>query len=224
VNDLNELLNQLQLQDLHNQQLNQMRKDYEKYYDVFEIFFDKVLALSVFEYQLVKIYTVDRDDYDTFKKNKNECENMREKILFHGTKTEFLVSILKTFVDINKNQCSKIGKGFYLSDILDVSWIYGNRTLNIPKIGDSFSVLVCDTYYSESKIEYCYENLWEQEEEKMIVPKNGIRTCKAQPGGDVLNKYQIPGYNGFFQNEFLISDNTQILPVYAINLRRIEYI
>ena len=86
MNDLNELLNQLQLQDLHIQQLNQMRKDFEKYYDIFEIFFDKALALSVFEYQLVKIYTVDRDDYDLFNKNKSECPNMREKILFHGQK------------------------------------------------------------------------------------------------------------------------------------------
>ena len=222
MNDLNELLNQLQLQDLHIQQLNQMRKDFEKYYDIFEIFFDKALALSVFEYQLVKIYTVDRDDYDLFNKNKSECPNMREKILFHGTKTEFIVSILKTFVDIGKNTASKIGKGFYLSDILDVSWIYGNRCITIPKIGDSFSVLVCDTYYSESKIEYCYESICQQE--KMIVPKNGIRICKARPKGGVLNEQQIPGYNGFIQNEFLISDNTQILPVYAINLRRIEYL
>ena len=107
---------------------------------------------------------------------------------------------------------------------MDVSWIYGNRCITIPKIGDSFSVLVCDTYYSESKIEYCYGSIGKQEKEKMIVPKNGIRICKAEPGGDVLNEQQIPGYNGFIQNEFLISDNTQILPVYAINLRRIEYI
>ena len=156
MNDLRELLTNLKLTDLHALQLNQIKIDYEKYYDVFEKFFDKALALSVFEYQLVKIYTVDRDDYDTFKKNKKECENMREKILFHGTKTEFLVSILKTFVDIDKNSVSKMGKGFYLSDILNVSWIYNNRCTNIPKIGDSFSVLVCDTYYSESKIEYCF--------------------------------------------------------------------
>ena len=60
------------------------------------------------------------------------------------TKTDYIVSILKTFVDINKNTASKIGKGFYLSDILDVSWIFHDRKYDIPKIGDSFSVLVCD--------------------------------------------------------------------------------
>ena len=221
--DLEELINNLKLTDLHALQLNQIKNDYEKYYDVFEKFFDKALALSVFEYQLVKIYTVDRDDYDTFKKNKNECENMREKILFHGTKTEFLVSILKTFVDIEKNRYSKMGKGFYLSDILDVSWIYyNNRCRNIPKIGDSFSVLVCDTYYSESKIEYCYQRIGNSKNLK--VPEKGIRICKADTKSHILPEKEIEKYNRFIQNEYLISDNTQILPIYGINLRRIKFL
>ena len=101
-----------------------------------------MLQLTVFEYQLVKIYTIDRDDKETFKKNKENCPNMKEKLYFHGTKPEYIVSILKDSININKNTLTKIAKGFYLSDLLDVSWIYSNNSKKIPDVGDSFSVLV----------------------------------------------------------------------------------
>ena len=220
VNDLNELFDQLQVEK-NTQEHNQLLKDYSEYYHIFGEFFDKALALSVFEYQLVKIYVVDRNDYEIFKYNKNNCEKMKEKLLFHGTKTEFIVSILKTFIDIEKNSCSKMGKGFYLSDILDVSWIYGTRKRTIPEIGDSFSVLVCDTYFSESQVEYCYTH---PQKGKEIVPTNGIRIGKARPKGGFIKEDELNNYEGFIQNEYLISDKIQMIPIYAINLRRIEYL
>ena len=42
-----------------------------------------MLQLTVIEYQLVKIFTIDRDNKETFKKNKENCPNMKEKIYFH---------------------------------------------------------------------------------------------------------------------------------------------
>ena len=213
---MEQLQNQTQLQEHE-----QLFKNYQEYYDIFGSFFEEMLALSVFEYQLVKIYTIDRDDYQNFQKNKKNCINMREKLLFHGTKTEYIVSILKTFIDIEKNNISKVGKGFYLSDLLDVSWIYGNRSKAIPDIGDSFSVLVVSLYYSESKKEYCYKCPPKNE---IIVPKNGIRIAKSKPGGKILEKKELENYQNFIQNEYLISHKEQMLPLYAINLRRIEYL
>ena len=222
VNDFNELMNQIQVQS-EIQEHEQLLKNYQEYYDIFESFFDNMLALSVFEYQLIKIYTIDRDDYETFKKNKNNCVNKKEKILFHGTKTEYIVSILKTFIDIGKNKASKVGKGFYLSDLLDVSWIYGNKgeKRKIPEVGDSFSVLVVDSFYSESKIEYCYERPPKTKEK---VQKNGIRIARSVPGGRILTKDELENYDKFIQNEYLISDESQMMPLYAINLRRVEYL
>lgn len=220
ANDLNALFEQLQ-KEKDILEHNQLLKNYSEYYDIFGVFFDKALSLSVFEYQLVKIYTVDRDDYEIFKRNKGLCKNVKEKLLFHGTQTEHIVSILKTFIDISKNKVSKMGKGFYLSDILDVSWIYGKGEKNIPKIGDSFSVLVCNTYYSESQIDYCYKR---PKKGKEIVPTNGIRIGRAKPKGDFIKKEELDNYNQFIQNEYLISDKNQMIPIYAINLRRIEYL
>ena len=88
-------------------------------------------------------------------------------MLFHGTKNKYLVSILKTFIDIEKNTAYKLGKGFYLSDLFEVSWRYGVGLGNIPKIGDSFSVLVCNTYYSQDLFENIQKAIWKDE----LIPK-----------------------------------------------------
>ena len=114
-----------------------------------------------------------------------------------------------------------MGKGFYLSDLLDVSWIYGMNKLNIPNIGDSFSVLVVNTFYSDSQVEYCYER---PKKENVKVPKNGIRIAKSRPKGSILKKNELENYDKFIQNEYLISDPSQMIPLYAITLRRNEYL
>ena len=61
----------------------------------------------------MKIYTIDRDYYKIFKENKDKCDEAEEKLLFHGTQVKFIASILKTFVDIERNASTKLGKGFY---------------------------------------------------------------------------------------------------------------
>ena len=88
-------------------------------------------------------------------------------------KSIFLLDI-NCFVDINKNKCTKLGKGFYLSDLLEVSWRYRSSTEvddYIPEIGDSFPILVCNTFYSKNNVEYCY-NIVDNEE---LIPKNHLR-------------------------------------------------
>ena len=145
---------------------------------------------------------------------------MKEKLYFHGIKPEYIVSILKNSIDIDRNTTIKVGKGFYLSDLLDVSWIYSNNNTKIPDVGDSFSILVVNCYYSETKMEYYYGG----EEKKVPGPKDGIRIAKSKPMGRVIKKEELENYEGFFQNEYLINEKDQILPLYAINLRRIEYL
>ena len=144
---------------------------------------------------------------------------MKEKLYFHGTKPEYIASILNNSIDINKNTKIKVGKGFYLSDLLDVSWIYSNRNIKIPDVGDSFSVLVVNCYYSETKMENYYGGKVEEK-----VPKDGIRIAKARPKGGVIKKEELENYKGFIQNIYLINDKDQMLPLYTINLRRIEYL
>ena len=171
MNDLNEVIDSLELDDTEKQEHNQLLKNYGEYFDIFGDNFEKALAWSIFEYQLVNIYTVDRDGYDEFKKNKENCPNVKEQLLFHGTKNEYLVSILKTFIDISKNTCNKIGKGFYMSDLFEVSWRYGTDYNSIPKIGDSFSVLIPTN--QEHKVE-----ITKKEPEKKEETKNPLKSTK----------------------------------------------
>jgi hypothetical protein len=220
MNDLNEVIESLQLEDIEKQEYNQLLKNYGEYYDIFGESFEKALAYTIFEYQLINIYTVDRDDYEEFKKNKEKCLNAKEQLLFHGTKNEYLVSILKTCIDINKNNAYKLGKGFYLSDLFEVSWRYGGGWSKIPKVGDSFSVLVCNTYYSKDLFENCQKEIWKEE----LIAKNAVRFSKVGADFSVIPPEELKNYDKFIQNEFLISYKEQMIPIYGIILRRVEYL
>ena len=224
INDFNEVIDYLSTEDLAKQEYEQLLKNYGEYYNIFERDFEKALAFSIFEYQLVRIYTIDRDDYDIFKENKNNCPNAEEKLLFHGTKVDYIVSILKTFIDINRNTCTKLGKGFYLSDLFEVSWRYRSSTsidYSIPKIGDSFSILVCNTYFSKNNVELCYKPL----NDTNLIPINHLRLAKVKSDtSEVITEEELKDYKYYIQNEYLISHQEQILPIYAICIRRVEYL
>ena len=189
---------------------------------------EKALAFSIFEYQIVKIYINDRDDYEKFQQDKNNCKidnvevETEEKLLFHGTKVKHIASILKTFVDIDKSESNKLGKGFYLSDLFEVSWRYRKfRDDNIPKIGDSFSVLVCDTFYARDKIDHCHKKIWKD----ILIPPYHLRIAKVKADtSEVISEEELIGYTGYIQNEYLISHREQVIPLYGICLRRVEHL
>ena len=224
MNDFKELIDYLTKDELAKQEYNQLLKNYEEYYNIFERDFEKALAFSIFEYQLVKIYTIDRDDYKIFKENKDKCDEVEEKLLFHGTKVEYIVSILKTFVDIERNECTKLGKGFYLSDLFEVSWRYRSSEDvddNIPEIGDSFPILVCNTFYSKNNVEHCYECINNKER----IDMNHLRVAKVKADtSKVISQNELKDYKHYIQNEYLISHKEQVLPIYAIYLRRVKYL
>ena len=224
MNDFEELINYLTDDELAKQEYNQLLKNYEEYYNIFERDFENALAFSIFEYELVKIYTIDRDDYKIFKENKDKCNEAVEQLLFHGTIVESIASILKTFVDIEKNQCSKIGKGFYLSDLFEVSWRYRsseNVDDNIPEIGDSFPILVCNTYHSKNNVEYCYSC----KKDGKRIDLNHLRIAKVKSDtSEVISENELKDYRYYIQNEYLISHQEQVLPIYAIYLRRVKYL
>ena len=71
-------MNQIQV-EFEKQEHAQLFKDYEEYYDIFEKYFDSMLELTIFEYQLVKIYTIDRDDYKKYKENKKNCFYLNQR-------------------------------------------------------------------------------------------------------------------------------------------------
>ena len=82
IEELNKVIKYLGDNDLKIQEENQLLKNYDEYYDIFERDFDKALAYSIFEYHLTNIYSLDRKDYEQFKKDKDKCPNLSEQNSF----------------------------------------------------------------------------------------------------------------------------------------------
>ena len=228
LNDFNETIEYLG--DVFKKQEHDIiHKNFSVYFDVFEEYFEKALALTVFEYQLIYIYTLDRDDYHDFEKKIKELKetkiqgnqnntNVSQQYLFHGTKKNFIISILKEGFDMDKCQIGKFGKGAYFSDSLDVSYRYSKRSCNIPQIGDSFPVLICDTFYLKDKFEF-YDK-----KNNGAIERFGVTFGIAGAYKESLKLDILDNYKKFIQNEYLFKDKDQFKPLYGVLLRRVKFL
>lgn len=223
LDDLKAFYNELALK-ANKQEINQKKiiNKLDEFNMIFDIEIEKAIKESVFEYKIIQIYLMDRD-LSNYLKEKNNCENTIVKFLFHGTNIDCAKSILSTqFTD---SHCHSFGKGVYFTDMLDYTWRYskseGNKYLtNIPQIGDSFSVVISEIYYNEKKFETVYDTKKKNE----VVPKYGIRHGFGNFNGKKINEKELIDSNRFIGNEFLITDKNQILPLYCITFKRIEYL
>lgn len=204
------------------QEINQLTKNFEEFYNS-ENEIEEALTKSILEYKIINIYLINRDN-SQYKNKKQNCPNRETKLLYHGTLPKNLAPIF-----INNFNCdSKVhlfGKGTYFTNDLDYAWFYsGNETRKrfqgIPKVGESFSFIVSEIYYDKSKMEMVY-NIGKQD---LSVESNGIRCCKVDGGSNLLSKEEIQRNKGFIAQEFLISDQNQIYPIYVITMKRCEYL
>ena len=125
--------------------------------------FEDKLKNSIFEYNTKYIAYIYRYD-ENYNSGQLHCNNIKKKILFHGTNSICISKILAGhFKDSN---CYIFGPGIYFSDLLDYTWYYAddsgkennrNNFWNIPKINDSFSFIVSNVYYDKTKFEQVYD-------------------------------------------------------------------
>ena len=141
--------------------LNNKFQDYLKF---FEEEFEKALKNSIFEYNTKFIAYIYRND-NQYLDGKCGCRNMVKKIVFHGTKSEFISSILAS--EFRHANVHIFGIGAYFSDLLDYVWYYaaendGNNRDNfykIPKVKDSFSFVASEIYYDSTMFEQVYDTI-----------------------------------------------------------------
>ena len=203
---------------------NQLKliKKLDEFNKIFDEEIEKALYSSVFEYKIINIFIVEKDDYN-YKLEKNKWPNKEIRILFHGTELNGITGILSTqFFDANIHI---FGKGVYFTNLLDYAWYYAgeNRRDNfkhIPAIGDQFSFVASEIYYDQQKMETVYNCNTQNE----YVQKNGIRYAYVDAGSYLMSKEKLEKYDGFIGNEFLISDKNQILPLYGVTMKRVEYL
>ena len=221
INDLDKLIDILS-SEADKQEINQFKMDFEEFHDK-ENELEEALKESIFEYKIINIYLIMKEKSE-YRQCKNNCPNKEIKLLFHGAPPEAIANIMST----NFNCISEvrlIGQGTYFTDNLDYVWFYtGNekrkRCVKIPKINDTFSFIVSEIYYDKTKEKFEYDVNNRNE----LVEEYGVRRNKVDGTTTLLTKEEINSNKGFVSNEFVISYQKQILPLYVITMKRCEYL
>ena len=211
------------LQDAEQQEKNQFRllKNLEEFNDLFDKEIEEALKKTYFEFKITHIFLVDKEkeDYIT---QKSQCENIIVKILYHGTKVDSAINILSTHFRDSTHHA--IGTGVYFTDLLDYAWNYTSiNPMHIPKVGESFSFVASEVYYDELKTEFVNRddiiNIY-----KNPVQKNGVRCCYGYFTTQKLNLNDLNKNKKPIGQEYLITEKSQILPLYTITVKRLEYL
>ena len=208
------------LQDAEQQEKNQFKivNDLEEFNNLFDKEIEEALKRTYFEFKIVHIFLIDKEK-GFYLSEKNKCENRITKILYHGTKTEAAVGILST--QFNPSKSHAIGLGVYFTDLLDYAWNYSrNNRYCIPRVGESFSFVASEIYYDNSKYEFVFGyNTYNDP-----VQKNGVRCCYGFFNGIKVLRGQLEKNKKPFGQEYLITENSQILPLYTVTVKRLEYL
>ena len=228
-----ELANEIKIKDFENfieklsldadeQQNNHLKyiNRLEKYNKFFMEEVEKALQNSVFEYKIIHIFVVYKDDR-YYSKEKEKCTNIVKKILFHGTNVDAVTGILSS--QFRDASIHIIGIGSYFTDSLDYAGYYAKETKEysrIPNVGESFSVVGSEVYYDQYKLDKVYDC----NKRDIKVEKNGVRCAFADYDTCIMDKMRLDGFKQFKATEFLITDKSQILPLYSITLKRVEYL
>ena len=225
MEDLEEFFNDMALEaDEQEENIKRFIKRAEKYNNLFDEEIEVALKKSVFEYNIIHILTIDKED-SKFIAEKNKCPNRITKILFHGTSLNSVTGILSS--NFRDAKTHIFGKGSYFTDILDYAWYYAEREgeknyETIPKVEDKFTCVASEIYYDHTKVEKLLNMKSRNPESE--VPKNGIRCAFADFQTRLMEINKLEGYTGFIGNEYLLTDKDQILPLYGITLKRVEYL
>ena len=206
-----------------------LNNEFQEYLVEFEKDFENSLKNSIFEYN-TKFIVYNYNYDENYKSEKIHCNNIKTKFLFHGTSSWAISRILS---DNFKNANTHFfGIGTYFTDLLDYSWFYAFESQKsndfgkfgnvgkIPKVGDSFSIVISEIFFDQSKFEQVY-NMDKRNEE---VQKNGIRYACVDHNGQPIKKSKLQNYNGFIGTEYVITEKNQILPLLSITLERSEFL
>ena len=152
------IFNLLQKEDL--QEMNDIKNrlsKYNRYIKLFDEQFEKARKESIFEFSIISLVIIEREDFKSFEREREKCPNRTETILFHGTNIEPIANILTGYFKQSIGKCWQFGKGVYFTDSLDYCWYYGNpggnrENLNkIPKIDETFTLIASSIYYDSTR-------------------------------------------------------------------------
>ena len=248
--DLNNLL-KLVGQSMENQIIKywSILSKYEEFNKKFQVELFKAIKKSYFDYSLIGLSLYEQGDRIKYLKAKEDCPDpVITRYLFHGTQIDPISKIITGgFLYTRK---PFYGMGIYFSDMLDYVSFYsgGNdfysRRDNFGKIlpvNSTFSCVSAEVFYCKGlkkeiyDFSYMvkelnhfptYEEIEKGYKEKMV-ETNGVHYARVEPNkGQVRNKEDIikdKTDGKFIGTEYVITEKSQILPLYGLTFKRNEY-
>ena len=192
---------------------------YNKYMKFFSKKFEKAMKESIFEFSVVSLVIIERENFDKFEKEREKCPNRVDKILYHGTSVKPISCILTDQFKKSVDRHYQHGKGVYFTDFLDYCWFYGGAEGNrvnknrIPELDDTFTLIACSVYYDA-------QGFRKVNDYKYTPKKNEINFAYAGAHFETLIK---PDFKQFVGTEYVIWDLDQICPFISAKLKRNEY-
>ena len=192
---------------------------YDKYMKLFNKTFEAAKKGSIFEFSVISLVLMEREDFEKFEREREKCPNRIDKILYHGTSTEPISCILTGLFRKSEKSGYQHGKGVYFTDFLDYCWFYGGEQSNranknkIPEINDTFTLIACSVYYDKKGFRKVTDY-------KYTPKKNEINFAYAGAHFETLIN---PDFSKFVGTEYVIWDLDQICPFISAELKRNEY-
>ena len=222
---------------------------YEEYNTFCEEEFMKAQKESILDYSIVNLILLDNKNLLKYEKAKKNCPNCTKKLLFHGTRIDPASKIISS--EFKYTRRAFYGMGIYFTDNLDYTTFYSggeglnDRRKNFNKIyppNSTFTFIASEIFYNKDFLEHIKDNSYFVKEldhfptyeeikskyKNKMVKKNGIHFIRVKSDhGKVLKDSIISEEerkNGkLIVNEYVITELEQILPLYAIKIKRNEY-
>ena len=194
---------------------------YNDYIKIFDKEFEKAKKESIFEFSIISLAIMEREDFEIFERERNKCPNRVDKILFHGTSIEPISCILTGYFRKSQDKCYQHGKGVYFTDFLDYCWFYGGAESNranknkIPKVGDTFTLIASSIYYDQTRKHIVTDY-------KYTPKKNEINFAYAGCQFETLKEKDLDKTK-FIGTEYVIWELSQICPFLGAKLKRNEF-
>ena len=218
INKLLSLLNKKYLKEMVG--LKNILSNYNNCIGFFKKEFIRALKESIFEFSIISLAIIEREDFEKFEKERVKCPNRVEKILFHGTSIEPASSILTGLYKKSLEKKKAInGKGVYFTNLLDYAWYYGSEDGNranfsgIPKINDTFTMIINYIYYDANGAKQVSDS-------KRTPGKNQINYAYS---GSRSERTANVDKSKFYATEYVIYELDQICPFMSAKLKRVEY-
>ena len=193
--------------------------NYNEYIRLFEKDIEEKKRNSIFEFSIISLVVMEREDFQKFEKERKNCPNRVDKILYHGTQIEPISCILTDYYRKSEAQYQH-GKGVYFTDVLDYCWFYGGEVNNrdnmnkIPQIDKTFTFIANSTYYNEKGFRRVTD--W-----KYDPKKNEINFAYADCVFETIKGE--PDKTKFYGTEYVIWELDQICPFIGAKLKRKEF-